>query len=57
MTSGGVSSGGIGYYTRLFTDTFAPSKVFALVGVIAVFAVVLNELCRRAEIHFNRWRN
>lgn len=51
-----VSSGGIGYYTRLFTDTFAPSKVFALVGVIAVFAVVLNESCRRAEFHFNRWR-
>ena len=51
-----VSSGGIGYYTRLFTDTFAPSKVFALVGMIAVFAVVLNELCRRAESHFNRWR-
>jgi ABC-type nitrate/sulfonate/bicarbonate transport system permease component len=51
-----VSSGGIGYYTRLFTDTFAPSKVFALVGVIAIFAVVLNELCRRAESHFNRWR-
>jgi NitT/TauT family transport system permease protein len=51
-----VSSGGIGYYTRLFTDTFAPGKVFALVGVIAVFAVILNELCRRAEFHFNRWR-
>jgi len=51
-----VSSGGIGYYTRLFTDTFAPSKVFALVGVLAVFAVILNELCRRAETHFNRWR-
>jgi NitT/TauT family transport system permease protein len=51
-----VSSGGIGYYTRLFTDTFAPAKVFALVGVIAVFAVVLNELCRRAETYFQRWR-
>ena len=51
-----VSSGGIGYYTRLFTDTFAPGKVFALVGVIAVFAVVLNELARRAEFYFNRWR-
>jgi NitT/TauT family transport system permease protein len=51
-----VSSGGIGYYTRLYTDTFAPAKVFSLILVLAAFAILLNELCRRAEFHFNRWR-
>jgi len=51
-----VSSGGIGYYTRLYTDTFAPAKVFSLILVLATFAILLNELARRAEFHFNRWR-
>ena len=52
-----VSAGGIGYYTRLFTDSFAPAKVFALIGVLAVFAIVVNELARRAEFRFNKWRS
>ncbi len=51
-----VSSGGIGYYTRLFTDTFVPAKVFGLIGVLSVFAVCLNEAARKAEQHFQKWR-
>lgn len=51
-----VSAGGIGYYTRLFTDTFVPSKVFALIGVLSFFAVCLNEAARKAEQHFQKWR-
>ncbi len=51
-----VSAGGIGYYTRLFTDTFAPAKVFALIGVLSLFAVCLNEAARKAEQHFQKWR-
>ncbi len=52
-----VSAGGIGYYTRLFTDTFVPSKVFALIGVLSLFAVCLNEAARKAEQHFQKWRS
>jgi ABC-type nitrate/sulfonate/bicarbonate transport system permease component len=51
-----VSAGGIGYYTRLFTDTFVPSKVFALIGVLSLFAVCLNEAARKAEQYFQKWR-
>ncbi len=51
-----VSAGGIGYYTRLFTDTFAPAKVFGLIGVLSIFAVCLNEAARKAEQHFQKWR-
>ena len=51
-----VSAAGIGYYTSMYTSTFKPAHVFALVGVISVFAIVLNETARRVEIRFNRWR-
>ena len=51
-----VSQVGIGFYTRAFTDGFEPAKLFALIAVLAAIAVVLNELCRRAERHFSRWR-
>lgn len=52
-----VSSAGIGFYTRLFADSFQTPKLFALVFVLAAMAVVLNEIMRRAEIRFSRWRN
>jgi len=51
-----VSQQGIGYFTRRFTDLFEPANVFALVGVISFFAIILNETARRAELYWGRWR-
>ena len=51
-----VSSAGIGYFTQLFTQAFEPTKLLGLVSVLAAMAIVLNEIVRRAEVHFGRWR-
>ncbi len=52
-----VSSTGIGYFTRRFTESFNPTNLFGLVAVVAAMAIVLNELVRRAEVRFGRWRS
>ena len=51
-----VSTAGIGYFTTLFTQNFDPTKLFGLIGMLAAMAIVLNELVRRAETHFGKWR-
>jgi NitT/TauT family transport system permease protein len=51
-----VSSAGIGYFTRRFTESFDPTKLFGLVALVAAMAIVLNEIARRAEIRFGGWR-
>jgi ABC-type nitrate/sulfonate/bicarbonate transport system permease component len=50
-----VSTAGIGYFTTLFTQNFDPTRLFGLIAVIAAMAIVLNEIVRRAEVHFGRW--
>jgi ABC-type nitrate/sulfonate/bicarbonate transport system permease component len=50
-----VSTAGIGFYTRLFAESFSPPDLFALIAVLAAIAVTLNELCRMAERRFRRW--
>jgi NitT/TauT family transport system permease protein len=50
-----VSTAGIGYFTTLFTQTFDPSRLLGLIAVLAVMAIVLNEIVRRAELYFGRW--
>jgi ABC-type nitrate/sulfonate/bicarbonate transport system permease component len=50
-----VSTAGIGFYSRLFAESFSPPDLFALITVLAVIAVTLNELCRMAERRFSRW--
>lgn len=52
-----VSSAGIGYFTRRFTESFDPTKLFGLVAVVAAMAILLNEIVRRAEVRFGRWRS
>lgn len=52
-----VSQAGVGHYTRLFTESFAPQKLFALIACLAAISVVLNESCRRAERHMSRWHD
>jgi ABC-type nitrate/sulfonate/bicarbonate transport system permease component len=51
-----VTSAGIGRYAHIFTDTFQPAKLFALIGALAAMAVILNETMRRMEIRHGRWR-
>jgi len=51
-----VSTAGIGHFTTMFTESFDPTKLFGLIGMLAAMAIVLNELVRRAEIRFGRWR-
>ncbi len=51
-----VSTAGIGYFTTLFTQNFDPTKLLGLVAMLAAMAIVLNEIVRRAEVRFSRWR-
>jgi ABC-type nitrate/sulfonate/bicarbonate transport system permease component len=50
-----VSTAGIGYFTTLFTQNFDPTRLFGLIAVLAAMAIALNEIVRRAEVHFGRW--
>jgi ABC-type nitrate/sulfonate/bicarbonate transport system permease component len=50
-----VSTAGIGYFTTLFTQNFDPTRLFGLIAVLAAMAIALNEIVRRAEVHFSRW--
>ena len=51
-----VSTAGIGYFTQMFTESFDPTKLFGLIAMLAAMAIVLNEIVRRAEVRFSRWR-
>lgn len=44
-----VSQGGVGYYTRVFAESYNPAPLFALIGCLAAIAVVFNEIVRIAE--------
>lgn len=51
-----VSTAGIGYFTSIFTQNLDPAKLIGLVSMLALIAIVLNEIVRRAELHYERWR-
>jgi NitT/TauT family transport system permease protein len=51
-----VSQGGIGYYTLLYSETFNPAALMALVLTLALLAIVLNEGVRMVEARFSRWK-
>ena len=51
-----VSTAGIGYFTTQFTQSFNPTKLLGLISVLAAIAIGLNEIVRRAEIRYSRWR-
>ena len=51
-----VSTAGIGHFTTLFTENFDPAKLFGLIAMLAAMAIALNEIVRRAETRFSRWR-
>jgi ABC-type nitrate/sulfonate/bicarbonate transport system permease component len=51
-----VSTAGIGHFTTMFTENFDPTKLFGLIAMLATMAIVLNEIVRRTELRFGRWR-
>ena len=51
-----VSTAGIGHFTTMFTQAFDPTRLLGLISLLAAMAIVLNEIVRRAEIRFSRWR-
>lgn len=44
-----VSTGGIGYFTRVFAENYNPAPLFALIGSLAAIALVFNAGVRIAE--------
>ena len=44
-----VSTGGIGYFTRLYAESYNPAPLFALIGSLAIIAITFNEIVRLAE--------
>jgi ABC-type nitrate/sulfonate/bicarbonate transport system permease component len=52
-----VSTAGIGYFTTLFTQSFNPTKLLGLISILAAMAILLNEIVRRAELYYSRWRS
>jgi ABC-type nitrate/sulfonate/bicarbonate transport system permease component len=52
-----VSTAGIGYFTATFSQAFDPTRLLGLISILAGMAIVLNEIVRRAETYFSKWRN
>jgi NitT/TauT family transport system permease protein len=52
-----VSQGGIGFFTLLYSETFNPAALMALVLTLALMAIALNELVRLVEARFSRWKD
>lgn len=52
-----VSTAGIGYFTRVFAETFDPAPLFALITVLAAIAIVLNEVLRIFQRRALRWKS
>jgi ABC-type nitrate/sulfonate/bicarbonate transport system permease component len=44
-----VSTGGIGYFTRVFAENYNPAPLFALIGSLATIALSFNACVRIAE--------
>lgn len=51
-----VSTHGVGYYTRLFTETLQGPKLFALITLLAVLAIGINGGVSWLERRSSRWR-
>ena len=49
-----VSTGGIGYFTRVFAENYNPAPLFALIGSLAAIALVFNAGVRIAERRLSR---
>lgn len=52
-----ISTAGVGYYSQQFANAFAPAKLFGLVILLAMLAIVLNEGMRTIERRVSFWRH
>jgi ABC-type nitrate/sulfonate/bicarbonate transport system permease component len=52
-----VSTGGIGYFTRVFAENYNPAPLFALIGSLAAIALVFNACVRIAERRLSRMQS
>ncbi len=44
-----VSTGGVGYFAKLYAESYNPAPLFALIGSLAAIAIAFNALVRIAE--------
>lgn len=51
-----VSTHGVGFYTRLFTETLQGPKLFALITLLALLAIGINLAVSWLERHTSRWK-
>lgn len=51
-----ISTGGVGYYTRLFAETVQGPKLFALIVLVAILAMAINSMVSRVEQYSSRWK-
>jgi len=52
-----VSTAGVGYFTKLFAETFDPAPLLCLDRTLAIMAIGLNEIVRTIERRFTRWKD
>ena len=52
-----VSTGGVGYFTRVFAENYNPAPLFALIGSLAAIALTFNAFVRIAERRLNRMQS
>ena len=45
-----------GRYAPEEGQRFNPTKLLGLISVLAAMAIALNEIVRRLELHYSRWR-
>jgi len=51
-----ISTYGVGYYARLFTETLQGPKLFALITLLAILAIGINWAVSRLEQYSSRWK-
>jgi ABC-type nitrate/sulfonate/bicarbonate transport system permease component len=51
-----ASTFGVGYYTRLFTDTLQGPKLFGLVFLLALMAIIINRAVLALERFTSKWK-
>jgi NitT/TauT family transport system permease protein len=47
---------GVGYFSQLYAETFDSAPLLALIAALALMAVLLNEVVRRAQARFGRYQ-
>jgi ABC-type nitrate/sulfonate/bicarbonate transport system permease component len=52
-----VSTGGIGYFTRVFAENYSPAPLFALIGSLAAIALAFNACVRIAEHRLSKMQS